>query len=212
MELTAGPAASTLANAMESKTAEASDPASWVDRYGDELFRYALFRVRNAEGAEEIVQETFLAALKGRDSFSGRSTEKTWLFGILKHKIIDAFRRSGRERPASTLEAEEEDDATPIWDQAGHFKKDLDGFGAEPGALVERKEFRAVLMRCVENLPPRLSRVFLLREIEDMDREEICNLMNITATNLGVMLHRSRARIRQCLETHWFAGDPEAAP
>jgi len=188
------------------------DPAVWVDEYGDDLYRYALFRVRKAETAEELVQDTFLAALKGRSSFSGRSSIKTWLFGILKHKIIDTFRKSGRERNVSSLDLDEEISDESFFNNAGHWNRLLHSWEEDPEALAQNREFREVLARCVDNLPERLARVFLMREIEALDREEICNVLDVTPTNLGVMLHRARIRMRSCLEAKWFAGEGNRTP
>jgi RNA polymerase sigma-70 factor (ECF subfamily) len=184
---------------------EATDPGEWVDRYGDDLFRYALVRTRNAEAAEELVQETFLAGLKGRESFSGRSSEKTWLIGILKHKIVDAFRRSTREKAFGR--SEEEDDALDaLFDDTGHWRENPLAWGGDPTGLVEQKEFREVLDQCMETLPDRLARAFFLREMEALETEEVRKDLDVTATNLGVMLHRARARLRHCLERNWFGG------
>ncbi|MHC4779019.1 MAG: sigma-70 family RNA polymerase sigma factor [Planctomycetota bacterium] len=182
-----------------------TDPGTWVEQYGDDLYRYALVRVRNAEAAEELVQETFLAALKGHKSFSGRSTEKTWLIGILKHKIVDAFRRSTREKALGTSD-DDDDSISALFDSGGHWKDKPLTWGGDPRGLLEQKEFREVLDQCMTGLPPRLARAFFLRQMEARDSEEIRKDLGISATNLGVMLHRARARLRDCLEKTWFEG------
>jgi RNA polymerase sigma-70 factor (ECF subfamily) len=187
---------------------EATDPSGWVDQYGNDLYRYALVRVRNAETAEELVQETFLAALKGKKSFSGRSSEKTWLIGILKHKIVDAYRKSSREK-ALGMGEEDDDPAEALFDTSGHWRNGPESWGGDPKSLVEKKEFRDVLDQCLEGLPDRLARAFFLREMEARETEEIRKDLGVTATNLGVMLHRARARLRHCLERNWFGGRTE---
>jgi RNA polymerase sigma-70 factor (ECF subfamily) len=189
------------------------DPTSWVDDYGDDLYRYAVFRVRNPETAEELVQETFLAGLKARESFSGRSSVKTWLFGILKHKIIDTFRRKDREKPLSAFDGDEAEGADEgFFDRSGHWNRPLQEWGEDPGVLARNREFREVLARCVADLPERLQRAFVLRELEDLERDEIRKILDVTATNFGVMLHRARVRVRACLESNWFAGKGERTP
>ncbi|MHC4601642.1 MAG: sigma-70 family RNA polymerase sigma factor [Planctomycetota bacterium] len=185
---------------------EATDPGEWVDRYGNDLYRYALVRVRNPEVAEELVQETFLAALKGRKSFSGRSSEKTWLIGILKHKIVDAYRKSSREKALGKGEEDEDDPAEALFDANGHWKESPVSWGGDPKNLVEQQEFREVLDRCLEGLPDRMARAFFLREMEALETEEIRKDLGVTTTNLGVILHRARARLRHCLERNWFGG------
>jgi RNA polymerase sigma-70 factor (ECF subfamily) len=180
------------------------EPDRWVDDHGDVLFRYAMPRVRDTAVAEELVQETFLAALQARGSFGGRSSERTWLVGILKHKIVDHFRRTSRERPAS------DDDFVPsaiadLYDENRYWHHD-DGptdWGPGPAEALERAEFVAQLDDCLGELPTRLAAAFTLREVEELTSEEICKVLGVTTTNLWVMLHRARAHLRRCLELHW---------
>lgn len=193
-----------------------SDADEWVDLHGDYLYRNALLRVRDREVAEELVQETFLAALGARASFSGRSTERTWLMGILKHKVMDHYRRSARDLPLVEderlpCEAEQPFEAGGEW--RGHWRND-EGFGPrdwgpDPAGDLEKKEFWQVLRECLKALPDRLARVFSLREVDGCETEEICKVLDISATNLWVMLHRSRRQLRYCIERLWFAGDVE---
>ena len=192
-----------------------SDPETWVERYGDVLFRYALVRLRDALRAEDAVQETFLAALQARSGFSGKSSERTWLVGILKHKIIDQFRRLSREQPVETIDSTDELDAR--FDKSGHWKVDeglgpIEWTGASANALVEQKEFLEVLQRCMAKLPPRLAEAFSLRELEECGTDELCQVLSISSTNVWVMLHRARRQLRQCLELNWFGSRGSADP
>jgi len=168
----------------------------------------ALLRTREASIAEEMVQETFLAALQAKDRFAGQSTERSWLVGIMKHKIVDHFRKAGRELPTGDMDrlgAEEDHDGT--FDQDGHWKLDqtapLD-WPDNPGGVLEKKQFWDVLKRCLGELPPRMAQVFSLREVDEVSTEDICTMLGITPNNLWVLLHRSRRHLRQCLETHHF--------
>ncbi|MGH7255231.1 MAG: sigma-70 family RNA polymerase sigma factor, partial [Nitrospirales bacterium] len=179
-----------------------SDPESWVDQYGDYLFRFAMLRIRDSRNAEDLVQETLLGALQARKRFAGQSTERSWLVGILKHKIVDHYRRAGRE----TVELDVEALAKEVrnqFDEEGHWKRgqtEPRQWGEDPGSLLERKQFWVVLQRCLSELSPRHAAVFSLREIDDLSSEDIRKMLNITASNLWVMLHRARAHLRQCLE------------
>ncbi len=179
------------------------DPSQWVERYGAALYRYALFRVRDAAVAEELVQETFLAAWRGRDRFAGRSAAKTWLVGILKRKIVDHFRRENagpaREGPG---------DADPIlrqcFDKRGKWRVTPRDWGGDPAAELERREFWAVFQRCLTRLPAQQGDAFSLYELEGRSGKESREILHVTASNLWVLLHRARLRLARCLDLHWF--------
>jgi RNA polymerase sigma-70 factor (ECF subfamily) len=178
-------------------------PDRWVQEHGDLLFRYALVRVRDRAAAEEVVQETFLAALKGREQFKGRASERTWLVGILKHKLMDYFRKSSRESPVSDLISSGES-AEDFFDRSGKWKAEPGAWGDDPANVLEKKEFWNTFKECMGGLPGRLADVFSLREFEGLGSEEIRNLMNLSATNLNVLLYRARTRLARCLDTNWF--------
>lgn len=183
------------------------NPEVWVDQHGDYLFRFAMSRLRDRALAEEAVQETFLAALKSRESFGGQSSERTWLIGILKHKIIDHYRRTSRELPLfeDQLSGEQEESFRSSGEWVGHWTEQAapSDWGDAQKSL-EQKEFWEVLHRCLSTLPERLAQVFILREMDEMSSSEICKILNITESNLWVMLHRSRAQLRRALETNYF--------
>ena len=182
------------------------DPSTWVDEHGTPLYRYALLRVQDAQVAEELVQETLLGALRARESFAGRSSVRTWLFGILKHKVIDHFRSVSRERSVADVELLGASSEEPF-DERGAWTSRPSKWATNPVLLFEQREFWAVLQRCLNELPHRLHRAFTLRELDGLSTEEICNILQVTPTNIGVMLHRARMRLRTCLEANWF--DPE---
>jgi RNA polymerase sigma-70 factor (ECF subfamily) len=190
-----------------------SDPETWVDQHGDSLYRYALLRLRDPVVAEDLVQETFLAALQARQNFAGQSSEKTWLVGILKHKIVDYFRKTRREQPADTSEplANEPENlfrTTGPW--VGHFDPERGPTEwADPFKALEQMEFWKILERCLSELPARTASAFSLRELDDLSTEEICKMLSISANNLWVMLHRARAHLRHCLEMNWFGRKAE---
>lgn len=184
-----------------------SDPETWVDQHGDYLFRYAMMRLRNKELAENMVQETFLAALKGKGSFSGRSSERTWMVGILKHKIIDHYRKDFREKPVTdlqNLQSEEEQTVDQFYDAMDNPRKYPKDWMPDQEAVLNSKEFWSVLHGCMDKLPKTTSAAFAMRELDDMDTPGICKELGISSTNLWVMLHRARLQLRECLERNWF--------
>ncbi len=180
------------------------DPSRWVDEYGDALYRYAVVRLRDGTKAEDVVQETMLAALRGYANFAGRSSLRTWLFGILKHKIIDQLREDARRADTADSTAGAAD-LTDFFDSHGHYAAPPKRWQRTPEREVEREELRACLQACLDALSPRLARVFSLRELDGLEREEICKILEISSTNYWVMLHRARLTLRACLERSWFA-------
>ncbi|MBL4888838.1 MAG: sigma-70 family RNA polymerase sigma factor [Candidatus Lindowbacteria bacterium] len=181
------------------------DPEGWLEVHGDYLYRYALFRVRDPDRAQDLVQETLLAGIQAVDKFSGRSTIRTWLTGILNHKVIDQIRKLSRER--SGQNAEEKVDAwggNSPFDARGMWASPPDAWAANPEALLEQKEFKAVFEKCLERLPDRYFEVFTMREIDNLSSEEVCKAAGISQTNLWVMLHRARNQLRTCVEKNWF--------
>jgi RNA polymerase sigma-70 factor (ECF subfamily) len=185
-----------------------SDPEQWVELYGDYLFKYALLRLRDQAKAEDAVQETFLAALKGGQSFAGRSAEKSWLVGILKNKIFDYYRKAGRETSFTDMEfySDEESDrfvADGVF--KGGWIQDLGPREwSSPGASLDSEIFWRTFRDCSDKLPMNIAAVFSLREVDGVESKEICSLLNISENNLWVMLHRARMALRRCLETNWF--------
>jgi len=178
-------------------------PEKWVDLYANYLYRYAIFRVYESTVAEDLVQETFLAALGSFDNFQHRSSVKTWLTGILKHKIIDHFRRKAKEQKINDSELNM-NKLENLFDRNGHWKIKLAKWDADPRKLYDRKEFMEVFHKCLSELPGRQASAFILREIIGESTKEICKILDVSTTNCWVLFHRSRMHLRQCLETHWF--------
>jgi RNA polymerase sigma-70 factor, ECF subfamily len=189
---------------------QSPDFNAWVDLHGDYLFKYAIFRLRDGSGAEDCVQETFLAALKAYRGFEGRGSERTWLVGILKHKVTDHFRRVSREAPIGETEGEEFEHnefftRTDEWNN--HWNTDYapNDWQATPAELVERNDFWKVMNDCLSPLPERTASAFTLREVDGLTSEQICEVLNITVNNLWVILHRARLHLRNCLQMNWFS-------
>jgi RNA polymerase sigma-70 factor (ECF subfamily) len=178
----------------------------WLAEHGDYLYRYALARLRDPHLAEDAVQETLLAALAG-SGFAGQASPRTWLTGILKHKIIDQFRRQQREVQLETPEevAAEEPGMEEFFLEDGHWMEPPQAW-REPGNVMQQNQFLEILQACMDRLPKKLARIFLLREIEENDNEEICKELEISPTNAWVMLYRARMGLRKCLEMNWMGG------
>ena len=187
---------------------EEIDPEEWVAGHGDYLFRHALARTGSQDVAEDLVQETFLAAWKSAPRFAGRASERTWLSSILRNKIADFYRRQRPEISLGDVEAlaqveEQQFTKDSLYD--GHW-----GSGAAPiewkdaSRSAEQAEFWETLHQCTHKLPEKTARVFLLRELDGCDSEEICRELNLKPAHLFVLLHRARLALRRCLELHWF--------
>ena len=182
---------------------QVADPETWVDQHGDYLYGYALSRMKDPTTAEDLVQETLLAALKDRKGFEGRSSLRTWLTAILKHKIIDYLRKTSREQPLSDRELGT-DVSDAFFDEKGRWISRPAKWTTDPTELLEQKEFWQVLTRCLSELPLRQAQAFRLREMDGLDCAGICNVMEITSSNCWVMLYRARMNMRHCLEENWF--------
>ena len=181
------------------------DPERRVDEHGDCLYRYALLRVRRPEIAEDLVQETFFTAVRTSGCFRRESSERSWLCGILKNKICDHFRTLGRETSFTDLEFLDDELSNKFVSQGfwNHERGPLE-WKLEAEVVMQRAEFWETLRNCLSKLPTRVADVFMLREIEEMETEQICRALNISPTNLWVMLHRARMALRECLEINWF--------
>ena len=173
----------------------------------DYLFRFALAHLRDPVRAEDVVQDTLLAAVESRAAFSGRAQLRTWLTGILKHKIMDVFRRQAREAPAQAPEAAgDEDFEDQYFDaQARDHWRHFPQTWADPEQSFEQSRFWEVLDACSKLMPAQTARVFVMRELMGLETDEICKELGVSANNCWVMLYRARMSLRQCLEMKWFA-------
>ena len=194
-------------NKGKSDAAIINDPEAWVDHYGDFLYRFALSRVKDPDVAEDLVQETFLAALRARESFKGHSAGQTWLIAILKHKIVDYIRKKTREPSIDKIETLT-DMMDSDFDDVGKWQVRLRKWAINPGKIYEQKEFFDVLYYCLAELPGRLAEAFMLREMDGLSTAELCKALDITATNSWVMLYRARMSLRRCLENEWLGAEP----
>ncbi|MBI9062673.1 MAG: sigma-70 family RNA polymerase sigma factor [Marinilabiliaceae bacterium] len=186
-------------------TQQPLDPNHWVNTYGDILYRYAYARVNDAELAQDLVQETFLAGLKNLKTFQGKSSESTWLIAILKRKVIDHYRKK------STTSEFSMDNNNDRFSNAkssikGHWIKEKapHNWISDAEKQIESNEFMEILQACIKHLPDKWASCFALRVMEEMKGEEVCKELDITSSNLWVILHRARLQLRECIEKSWI--------
>lgn len=180
----------------------------WVETYADELYGYAMSKTSNAELAEDLVQETFLAGLKSSANFKGNSSERTWLYSILKFKIADHYRKASTKWEISNSKMQIAEDAS----LDNYFRDDgswKDTAGPQDWAIdyscpVENKELAIALNKCIEKLPQNQRQLIVLKLVEEVEVEKICKELKITSTNYWVIIHRAKLQLRACLEQNWF--------
>ena len=180
-----------------------SPSAEWVPKYGDYLYSFALYRIQDETIAQDLVQEALAAAIKSRDNFKGKSTEKTWLTSILKFKILDYLRKKYKEPVMEDLAG---DRRTPDdqFDVTGHWITGPARWKGSPERILEQKSFMDVVKKCLMTLPQKPATALSMKEIDGEPTEEICKVLNITTTNCWVILHRARALMRACIEKKWI--------
>ena len=194
--------------------ADAPDASAQLAALRPDLVRFARLQLRDSAAAEDAVQECLLAAFGNPSAFANRSSLKTWVFGILRHKIVDLIRLRVREPNLGAL-VDETDDAEGeaadrlaegLFAENGHWRSEArPGRWADPEESFEQQQFWAVFEACLDRLPEKTARVFSMREILGLETEEICKETGISATNCWVVLHRARMALRACLEVQWFA-------
>ncbi|MDI1231865.1 MAG: sigma-70 family RNA polymerase sigma factor [Methylobacter sp.] len=168
------------------------------------LFRYALLQCRDSQLADDVVQETLLAALQSAAAYVSKAELRTWLIGILKHKIADHWRRSAREAPPlPEFIQDSESGEDDYFQENGHWNGGPKSWG-DPEAALKQQEFWAIYELCQTNLPPKMANVFMLRELVGLDADEVCREAGLSVANYWVTMHRARLRLRECLEIRWF--------
>ena len=192
-----------LMNDQSSRTeSQQIDPSAWVESHGDYLYRFALSRLRDPESAEEVVQEAMFSALKNIGQYAGRGSERAWLLGILKLKIIDVYRK--RKRDPINSDEGSSDLANMLFDQNGSWKKEVRSAIRTSLDSLEREDFWKILRICLQALPQRQSDVFSLRVMDEESSDNICKELAITSTNYWVLLHRARLQLSSCMKQRWF--------
>lgn len=173
-----------------------TDPSLWLNEYGDYLYNYAYSRVNDSMLAEDLIQDTFLSAVRAKDGFEGRSAVKTWLVAILKRKIIDHYRKSYWKKEIKVLDSLDTYQKESLLKEQWEHNQNM--------AEWESKEFIEILTKSIAMLPPKMSTVFSMREIDGYSTEEICEHLNITPSNLWVLMHRAKSHLKKSIEKKWL--------
>lgn len=173
----------------------------WVDEYSDSLYSWALYKTSSVEVAEDLVQETFLAAVQSFAKFEGKSNPKTWLFAILNHKINDHHRRNFRNPTIYDNSV-----FNQFFAENMHWKPEEtpQQWTDEAENLFDDSEFQAVFQDCLDNLPANWFSAVQLKYLEEKNGELICQELEISPTNFWQILHRAKLQLRKCLELNWF--------
>lgn len=177
------------------------DPNKWVDRYSDYLFNYTIVRVNDREVANDLISETFLAALKSAKYFKGEASERTWLISILKRKIIDYYRKINSRKGKAEVKINYSDDYN---DGEWLEEQVADQFDKSAEDEMENNELGLAILECLDSINPKHAEIFKRKTIDGADTEAICNEFNITPSNLWVIIHRARTALAACLEKNWF--------
>lgn len=195
----------------DNNTNQSTSPDKWVDEYGDYLYYYAYSRVNDEQVANDLIQDTFLAALSALSSFEGRSSEKTWLTSILKRKIIDHYRIKSRKKEHNLIDknSREGKEDLPFYesgDMEGFWRADRlpKDWHISASQSLENEELREIIFKCISVLPEKWASVFTLRIVEELSSEDVCKELEITSSNLWVILHRAKLHLRDCVEKNWL--------
>ena len=178
------------------------DPEVWVEEYSDYLFGFAYSRLNNSHKAEDVLQETFLAAIKSIDKYDGRVPVKFWLRGIMKNKIVDSIKKDLKELNESELGHFPELNSK-IFKRAGIFSRKVEPWDFDPSKSFEKEEFWKIFSTCLEKMKEPLRSIYMLKEIDGMKTENICKEFSISQENLWVITHRVRKSMKICLNKNW---------
>ncbi|WP_299617926.1 sigma-70 family RNA polymerase sigma factor [uncultured Tenacibaculum sp.] len=178
------------------------NPDKWIDSYSDYLYNYAVVRVNSSDTAKDLVQETFFAGLRSAKNFEGKSTERTWLISILKRKIIDYYRKINSKKGQAEVRMSFYEDG----ENEGNWIEERvpQSWSSEAEKNIENEELKTQIDRCIDNLPEKYAIVFRMKTIQEFETEEICKELDITPSNLWVIIHRARTQLRSCMEKNWF--------
>jgi RNA polymerase sigma-70 factor (TIGR02943 family) len=182
------------------------DPGHWVSAHADYLYNYAITRINDEDQAKDLVQETFLAALRRVDKFEGKSSERTWLTAILKHKIIDIYRKKSAGLTNVDVQRAEEEQSDFFEPEYGHWTPERapQSFGIDGHDPIINKELNAILQKCMQKLPALWLSVFTMKHMDDETTEIICSELKLSASNFWVIIHRAKLNLRACLQKNWI--------
>tara|TARA_R110001583_G_scaffold52804_4_gene163547 strand:- start:344 stop:910 length:567 start_codon:yes stop_codon:yes gene_type:complete len=178
------------------------NPNNWIKLHSDYLFNYTISRINNHDLAKDLVQDTFFAALKAMDNFQGKASERTWLIAILKRKIIDYYRKINSAKGKAEVKMNFYSDG----DREGEWIEERvpNSWNNEIEKNIENNELSIALEKCIDYLPEKYAMVFKMKTIQQFETEDICKELDITSSNLWVIIHRARTQLRKCMEDNWF--------
>ncbi|PSE45896.1 RNA polymerase subunit sigma [Acinetobacter nosocomialis] len=172
-----------------------------------QMIKFAFLQLSSLPQAEDVVQEALTSAFQNLDSFKGRAAFKTWVFSILKNKIIDVVRQKSRLVAMSELFKDEESELSidELFDASGHWHKyEAPQAWQSPEEMIEQSDFWIVFEACLDHLPAKYAQVFMMREVIELSSNEICSKLELSISNFNVLMYRSRTRLRECLENKWL--------
>ncbi len=178
------------------------NPNKWIDSYADYLYNYTIARVNDSDIAKDLVQETFFSGLRSAKNFEGKSTERTWLISILKRKIIDYYRKINSKKGQAEVRMSFYDNG----DNEGNWIEERvpQSWDKSAEQNIENDELKSQIEICISKLPQKYAMVFRMKTIQEFETDEICKELDITSSNLWVMIHRARTQLRECMEINWF--------
>ena len=191
-----------MAEEAHTKLQNELQPETWVDKYADYLYNYAIVRVNDSELAKDLVQETFVAGLNSAKNFKGSASERTWLVAILKRKVIDHYRKINSKKGKAEVRMSYKDG-----NEEGRWLEEqvADPFSRSENDRIENEELGEAIQECIMKLPPKQAQVFTMKTIQGISTEDICNELGINPSNLWVLVFRARTALMNCLNTSWFA-------
>ncbi|UMB53165.1 sigma-70 family RNA polymerase sigma factor [Lutibacter sp. A64] len=178
------------------------NPEKWVSLHADYLYNYTISRINNHDLAKDLVQDTFFAGLNAQDNFQGKASERTWLISILKRKIIDQYRKLNSAKGKAEVKMNFYSDG----EHEGDWIEERvpSDWNTEIEKNIENEELSDALEKCINNLPEKYAIVFRMKTIQQFETEEICKELEISSSNLWVIIHRARTQLRKCMEDNWF--------
>jgi RNA polymerase sigma-70 factor (ECF subfamily) len=186
---------------------------AYIEEIRGQMLKFARLQLRDADAAEDAVQDALIGAMKNAGKFAGRAAFKSWVFAILKHKIIDGIRKNGKYVALSAIQGDEDEngDASYLFDESGHWADDhAPSSWRTPEQSFKQQQFWAIFEACLGKLPAAQARCFMMREFIGLDSAEICKELALSTTNLHVLLHRARLGLQKCLDTKWFKDNHHA--
>ncbi len=177
------------------------EPENWVSAYADYLYSFALKRLNDPELCKDLIQDSFIAAIRSRESFKGQSSERTWLTSILRNKIIDLYRREKLKNHTAVDVYDKTFDH--MFEDTGHWKPEFSPRVWQAEASLESKEFSAMFLSCMSKLPSLWSVVFTMKHIDDERSDRVCKELNLSSSNYWTIMHRAKALLRACIEKNW---------